>query len=678
MQKQPYLIGASYYPEQWDQNRWEADFAKMAELGFNCVRMGEFAWSHFERRKSEFSFQWMDAAIALAASYNIKTVLCTPTASPPPWLRRERPEVLGGNEKGPFRYGARKGYCVNAEAFLLAADRIVTAVADHFGDNPDIIAWQLDNEPGYPFVCYDSNCLEAFRRWLERRYQTLDNLNAAWGTSFWSHVYNDWDEIEMPINVGDGDWNPGEKLDYRRFFSDSFIAYLSRQSRILRPRLKNGVFVFTNWPNTFWSVDTYEAYREVGLDATAWDNYSAIPGITDYRKQFGPAMQHDLARCTSPTQRFLLAEQAARMPATALQAGIGLQTWQDIAHGAFGTIFFEWRSPLAGAEQGYASILNVDGSFGPAAEELKTLTSALAKVPSITTARTQADVAILFSYADQWYQGFWGGETGYDSHAERWYIGLKALGRDIDVISPAHPIERYKVIVAPRLQIVDAEMLAKLERFVSAGGILVADPGFATKDPYNRLHEMPFLGQLSRLTGVAVRNTASRQAIAGNLITGAADQGVQQGSLEVRLEGVSEPFHPWRVVERIEIFDARPLAVFSGGNLDGEAAATLRSLGAGHLLYVCFDTQTSDFYEAIAGWIGKTFDVRPLLPGVPKDVEVTSRTEGSQRTIFLLNLTAELRSIDLHESLSVLLGEQTAGKLVLPPCGAGIVSQPVQ
>ena len=344
-----FLLGSSYYPEQWDEAAWEADFAKMREIGHNCVRMGEFAWAFFEPSAGVFELDWMERAIALAARHGIKTLLCTPTASVPPWIFQDHPEVLGGNERGPFRYGARKGYCTNSPQMLAAADRIVDAMGRRFGDNPHIAGWQLDNEPGFPFVCYDDRCLAAFRRWLCTRYQTLDRLNEAWGTSFWSHRYSDWEQIDFPINVGDGAWNPGQKLDYRRFFSDSFIQYLKRQGERLRPYIGDR-FVCTNWPDTSWSVDLYAA-AEI-LDATAWDNYSRPPGLVDWRDQLHAGMHHDISRAAGPHGRFLVSEQSAQVPAHADPEGIHLQTWTDVAHGALGAIFFEWRPPLGGAEQG--------------------------------------------------------------------------------------------------------------------------------------------------------------------------------------------------------------------------------------------------------------------------------------------------------------------------------------
>ncbi len=228
-----YHLGSSYYPEWWEESEWEKDFGQMQELEFNTVRMGEFAWASYEPVEGRFEFGWMDRAIALANRHEIQVILATPTASVPPWLRQHHRDVLGDNEKGPFTYGGRKGYCTNSPAYLEASARITSALAARYGRHPGVIGWQLDNEPGIPFLCCDANCQRAFRGWLRRRYGTLEALNRAWNGAFWSNQYTDWSQIELPINSGEGGWQPAITLDYRHFFSDSYLAHLRRQADIL-------------------------------------------------------------------------------------------------------------------------------------------------------------------------------------------------------------------------------------------------------------------------------------------------------------------------------------------------------------------------------------------------------------------------------------------------------------
>lgn len=648
-----FALGSSYYPEQWEPSRWEDDFRKMQEIGFNTVRMGEFAWAFFEPAPGQFSFDWMDRAINLAARRGVKTILCTPTASPPPWLRQQQPDVLGGNEKGPFKYGARKGYCTNSAAFLSAADRIVTAMVKHYEGNPNIAGWQLDNEPGYPFVCYDDNCLHAFRRWLQERYRSLERLNLAWGTAFWSHVYSDWDQIEFPINVGDGGWNPGQRLDYRRFFSRSYLDYLRRQEQILRPAVGDG-YIFTNWPNTTWSVDVFEAAGF--LDLSAWDNYTATPGVTPAREQFGSGLNHDLCRCAGPNGRFLIAEQSTQPPAHALPEGIRLQTYIDLAHGAEGTIFFEWRPPLGGAEQGYISILQLDGSFGPAYQQYVQMGEELARIgPELARAQTVSEVALLYSYENQWEQGFWCGENGYDSEAHRWYQGLKTLGHNIDVLPPSADLSAYRLVVAPGLRIATEDLAERLARYVSSGGCLVLNHQAGTRQEDNRYHELLTPGVFLDLAGVKVPSRVAAGALAGQLMLGLSDQGTRGHG--VMFDGDDHSFEPAAVLERIDLVTAQGVAQFRGGRMTGAPAITMNRFGLGRLYYVGCESRDPAFYDRLGRFLGEALAIEPLLD-VPEGVEVVSRIKDDLEYLFVLNLTEEMKVIALPERMKELVTEK--------------------
>ena len=41
-------IGADYYPEHWDKERWKIDAEMMVKANIKVIRIGEFAWSIYE------------------------------------------------------------------------------------------------------------------------------------------------------------------------------------------------------------------------------------------------------------------------------------------------------------------------------------------------------------------------------------------------------------------------------------------------------------------------------------------------------------------------------------------------------------------------------------------------------------------------------------------------------
>ncbi|HXD08836.1 MAG TPA: beta-galactosidase, partial [Anaerolineales bacterium] len=213
-----FYFGVDYYPEQWPEERWPIDAQLMAEAGFNVVRLAEFAWSKMEPREGQFDFDWLDRVIAILHSRGIEVVLGTPTASPPPWLMSKDPELFRVNADGRrVTFGNRRGYCPNHPLYREATARIVTRMAEHYANHSVIIGWQIDNEFGDR--CYCPVCAQKFQTWLRNRYSSLAELNQKWGTVFWSHIYNDWREIPLPLNTG-GSPNPGLAFDFFRFASD--------------------------------------------------------------------------------------------------------------------------------------------------------------------------------------------------------------------------------------------------------------------------------------------------------------------------------------------------------------------------------------------------------------------------------------------------------------------------
>ena len=79
-------IGADYYPEHWEKERWKTDAEMMVKANIKVIRIGEFAWSLYEPEEGKYEFDWMDEALDFFGKYGIKVVMCTPSATPPKWI----------------------------------------------------------------------------------------------------------------------------------------------------------------------------------------------------------------------------------------------------------------------------------------------------------------------------------------------------------------------------------------------------------------------------------------------------------------------------------------------------------------------------------------------------------------------------------------------------------------
>src|SRR5512136_958955 len=225
-------FGVDYYPEQWPRERWEVDAKLMQEAGINTVRLAEFAWSYLEPRPDRFNFGWLDQVLFILQSHGIRAVLGTPTASPPPWVMAMYPDAYRVSESGMRQtYGNRREYCPSHPGYRERGRLVTWALARHFAEHSAVIGWQIDNEFGDR--CYCPTCRTNFQTWLQAKYGSLDTVNTAWGTVFWSHFYTDWSQIPVPLEAG-GVPNPGLDLDYRRFMSETYVHFQQEQVDILR------------------------------------------------------------------------------------------------------------------------------------------------------------------------------------------------------------------------------------------------------------------------------------------------------------------------------------------------------------------------------------------------------------------------------------------------------------
>ncbi len=348
-------VGSAYYPEHWPEDRWPEDVRLMREAGFTVARLGEFAWSTMEPAPGDLQLEWLERAVALLAENGIRTVMGTPTAAPPAWLTHANPDLLAVDEYGRrAQHGNRCHYCVTSPEYHDACRRIVTAMAERFGPMPDVIGWQLDNE--YNRVCYCDRCRALFQDWLRAHFGTLDALNAAWSTAYWSQTYTDWAQIPIPI----GGHNPGLMLSHSRFVSDCYVKFQRVQLDALRPHLPEGVWVTHNFMGWFPTLDSYKLTAD--LDLASWDWYIGT-GHHDFTVNGAP---HDLTRGFKRQNFWLMETQPGSVNWSTvnnqLDAGeTRLMAWHAVAHGADAILYWQWRPALGGQEQYHGSLVDQSG-----------------------------------------------------------------------------------------------------------------------------------------------------------------------------------------------------------------------------------------------------------------------------------------------------------------------------
>ena len=536
-------IGVCYFPEHWPRERWEADVEEMVEAGIEVVRMAEFAWGCLEPSRGEFDFEWLDEVVGMFGEADVDVVLCTPTATPPKWLVDERPEILQAEPDGMTRaFGSRRHYCFNSPTYREETERIVRTMAERYADNEHVVGWQTDNEYGcnYTVRCYCDDCARAFRAWLEEEYGSIEALNEAWGTTFWSQQYDSFEAVDPPRHTA-ASHHPSRLLDYARFSSDSVVSYNSLQSSLLREANPEW-FVTHNFMGNFPTLDAHDVGDD--LDFAAWDSYPT--GFVQDRRTGDPVprklragdpdqlgLNHDLYRDPGNPRGFWVMEQQPgdiNWPPYGTQPAEGtMRLWAHhaVAHGAEVVSFFRWRRCREGQEQYHAGLRKHDGTpdrgYDDAtrvASELRTVANAARSsdgaVDADETANVggrntglgpvRAPVALLHEYDDLWAlsEQPHAPDFEYWTHFGAYYRALRARGIGIDVVHPTADLDPYACVLAPTLHLVDGGLATHLGEYVRDGGHLLATIRTGLKDPRNKLHEALAPGPLADLFGVRV------------------------------------------------------------------------------------------------------------------------------------------------------------------------------
>ncbi|MGL6210779.1 MAG: beta-galactosidase [Paracoccaceae bacterium] len=472
-------LGVCYYPEQWDESVWATDAARMVGLGLTWVRIGEFAWSRMEPVPGAYDWAWLDRAIEVLGGAGLKVVLGTPTATPPRWMLTRHPDMLALDKEGrPRGFGSRRHYCFSHRPYRAECARIVTAMAERYGRNPHVAAWQTDNE----YSCHDTTlsyseaAKHAFRDWLAQRYQSPQALNRAWGNVFWSMDYASFDEIGLP-NLTVTEANPAHQMAFRRFASDEVVSFNKLQTDILRRH--SDAPIAHNYMGQITDFDHFGTGAD--LDIASWDSYplgflsDRLPATPEHRQRFVrqgdpdfQAFHHDLYRAVGRGRWWIMEQQPgpvnwAPWNADPLPGMARLWAWEAFAHGAEAVCYFRWRQAPFAQEQMHAGLLRPDSVAAPAFGEATQVAAELAAMPEVEAG--PVDVALVFDYASAW---AWevqpqGRDFSYFRLVFEAYRALRRLGLNIDILPPdVADLRAYKLVLAPGVATLSAPLLAAL------------------------------------------------------------------------------------------------------------------------------------------------------------------------------------------------------------------------
>jgi beta-galactosidase len=666
------FLGTSWYPEQWPEARWEADLALMEQAGLRMVRVGEYAWSSLEPTEGAYKFDWLERAIQAAARHHLMVVLGTPSDAPAAWVTSRYPETLRVTEDGRrLEPGARRQFSYSSRKYRELCRNLDEQLARRFGHNSAVIGWQIGNE--YTDESFDPEARQDFQAWLKARYGSLAALNLRWVTAYWSETYGTWAEIPM----GTGRGNPGLLLDYKRFVTDEWRSFQRNQIDAVRRFADPRQFMTTNLGGLGWADRFNRRTIAADLDVASWDDYLGIEHFDSARNAssysslahvdpYRNGATHDLVRGWKGRSFWVMEMPAGFVDWATVSSSLDrgefrAMAWEAIGHGAEGVAFWQWRAALNGQEQYHGTAVGADGAPVPFYSEARDTAAEFARATdALTGTSVHSRVALLHDYDSRWAIDIHPQTQRYDQVQMllSYYQPLRESGESVDIVDPSVPLDGYRLVVAPSLNVIPRELGRHLADYVRRGGHLVLGPRSGMKDEFNALDIARQPGPLVPILGGRVEQfyaLAQSVPVSGPWGSGRA-------SIWAEWLSTSNP-----ATEVLLRYGA------ANGWIDGQPAALRRNVGAGWIYYIGADLDAALMTQVVAGLLGDA-GLTPTGPAVPSGVELCRREGADREVLLLINFSSAAVEVPLPRPLTDVLRGGVATSVKLPRYGVAVLS----
>lgn len=658
-----FLHGGDYNPDQWPEEVWEQDMRLMKLAHCNAMTVGIFAWTRLEPDEGRYDFGWLDRIMDMIAAAGGYVVLATPSGARPAWMAQKYPQVLRVRpDGGRNRFGQRHNHCFTSPVYREKVWAINSKLAERYTDHPALLVWHLSNE--YSGECHCDLCQSAFRSWVKAKYGTLDALNQAWWTAFWSHTYTDWSQVEPPSPIGETSVH-GLNLDWKRFCTDQTVDFMRHEIAALRQF--SDAPVTTNLMGTFPGLNYWKLAAH--LDVVSWDSYPRWHSGDDVALAAEVAFVHDLNRSLKGGRPFMLMESVPSatnwMPAAKVKRpGMhALSSLQAVAHGSDTVQYFQWRKSRGSAEKFHGAVVDhVGHEYTHVFEDVADLGRKLEKLGDVIGSTVRPDVAIIYDWENMWAmndaQGPRRGDKGCLDACKAHYRAFWARGIPVDIIDMEQDFSNYKLLVAPMLYMIRPGVDERIAAFVQNGGTLVSTylSGIVDQNDLCFLGGWPG-GRLREVLGVWAEEIDALYPDDRNAVLPVEGNGL----------GLNGPYEARDYCDLIHAESARVLATYQGDFYAGRPALTVNAYGKGKAYYVASNNDArflSDFYAALEAELGL---LRSLDADLPHGVSAQGRTDGETRWVFLMNFNAEPTRVDLGAQVwtDLLTGKQVGGPVEL-------------
>lgn len=644
MKQTGFIYGGDYNPEQWLDSpeilKQDIEYMKAAHI--NEVTLGVFSWSTLEPYEGEYHLEWLEQIIDRLYENGISVILSTPSAARPKWMSDKYPEVLRVNaDRSRNLFGGRHNHCYTSPVYREKISQIDRLLSERLGKHPGVIMWHISNE--LSGKCHCPLCQEAFRDWLRKKYGTIESVNKAWNTTFWSHSYQSFEQIESPSPRGEMLVH-GLNLDWKRFVTDQTKDFVACEKKAIRDG-GSALPVTINMMYNFSGLN-YHKFKDI-IDVVSWDNYPTWHKGSDREVSLDTALQHDFMRSllkkpfllmeSCPTSTNWQSVSKLKRPGMLNTASL-----QAIAHGSDSVQYFQIRQSRGASEKFHGAVIDhYGGTDTRVFREVTEVGRNLTDIAQIAGSATKSRVAVIHDCESRWAmedaQGPRNKGLHYMDTVKKIYSALRKLGLNVDFIDMEDTLDGYDIIFAPMLYMFRNDIEKKIRRYVKNGGKFVMTywSGIVNETDLCYLGGTPH--DLLDVFGL-------RSAELDALYDGEYNQGISGGAFFDE----NRAYRCENFCDLVRADKAEALLAYQNDFYAGEPAFLRNSYGAGQAYYICADFEQR-FYDDLSRRLVEEQKMEVILPDIPDGVEVTTRENESELYIFIQNYNEFPIAIKLDE-----------------------------
>lgn len=650
------FLGAAYYPEDWPEDQMAYDIPMMKQAGITVVRIGEFAWHKMEPKPGKFQFQWLHRVIDRLKEAGIAVILGTPTATPPRWLSKLHPDILvEDSDGGHLSHGGRRHCCSNNPHYREYSARIVREMAKEFGQDKNVIGWQIDNEI-YQVNdgCFCPHCRRAFVEKLKEKFGAVDRLNESWNLNLFSQWYDSFEDIPAPSHA----WhNPHLIMEWNIFQGESHVDFVSMQADILHEYTKVPVGTDTM---PFNGINYRDMLQK--LDIAQFNHYNTPENL------HACALWFDYLR-TLKDRPFWNTETAACWNGS-VSIGQSLKpegynrvnSWMPIALGGEANMYWLWRTHWAGHELMHGAVIDTCGRPMVTFGEVQEVAQSYQKASElITNSKVCTEVALHFTSLN-WNmfqaQPILDGFSYPDTLTESFYQPIIDSGLRPDVIDAEQDLSSYRLVFSPLMMTLEDHGLEKrIGDWVTNGGTWIVGPLSDIRNQNGAKYIDRYFGLLEELSGT-------------KWLYGIPDQ---EGRIETNWKGGSS-FSGGKWYDVFEDSAENTLVFYTKGHsaIVGKSAVVCRKVGKGHVILLGTIPSKEDMEKIIT----IACDLSGIQPVKTTGSVLSTVRKGEKNGLILIEYGNRPAFCELSSPMKNLLtGETCSGLLRLAPYEVAVLEE---